>query len=326
MRFVHAPHAAARVAAMGAVALLFLLLMAGYATAVEVESSSRDHLDGADLRVRLAATDPTGTVMLLVDDTVVRAAPGVPGQSLDFGVVGLLPGSHEVVARVTGRDASAESQPLALRVWGRPLPAMLVRPGEYAAQRSSAAVRVGLSTTKLDVYLNGRLLNSRAVLEGTLAGMGLLELAPGVNTVKLVSSNPVASTTSTFKVRRLQFPWPTCIVIDKSEFKLYWVRNGVLVKAYPIAVGKAHSPTPAAVWRIDAKYHTDPRGVYGPRKMRLFRQTAHGYAYTAYAIHGTNQPWVIGTQASAGCVRLNNRDILELFPQVPLGTMVQTRE
>jgi lipoprotein-anchoring transpeptidase ErfK/SrfK len=119
-------------------------------------------------------------------------------------------------------------------------------------------------------------------------------------------------------------------VIDKSDFKLYWVKGDVLIKVYPIAIGRAGMETPLAIWKINAKYHTDPKGVYGPRKMRLFRRYASGggykYVYTAYGIHGTNQPWVIGTKASHGCIRLYNRDILELWPQVPIGTTVQTRQ
>lgn len=126
------------------------------------------------------------------------------------------------------------------------------------------------------------------------------------------------------------YPWKTYIVIDKSQYRLYWVRNGMLIKVYPIAHGKSSTPTPSRVWRIDAKYHTDPRGVYGPRKMRLFKQvsTSRGYryVYTAYGIHGTNEPWVIGTKASHGCIRMYNKDVLELWPQVPLGTMVVTRD
>jgi hypothetical protein len=127
-----------------------------------------------------------------------------------------------------------------------------------------------------------------------------------------------------------KYPWSTYIVIDKSSFKLYWVRKGSLIKVYPIAHGKASTPTPNKVWRIDAKYRTDPSSVYGPRKMRLFKRvsTTYGYryVYTAYGIHGTNQPWVIGTRASHGCIRMYNRDVLELWPQVPIGTMVITRD
>lgn len=126
-----------------------------------------------------------------------------------------------------------------------------------------------------------------------------------------------------------KYPWRTYIVIDKSSFKLYWVKNKVLRKIYPIAHGKPGWATPERVWRIDAKYHTSPGSVYGPRKMRMFKRvkTSRGnrYVFTAYAIHGTNQEWVIGTRASHGCIRMYNKDVRELFPQVPYGTMVVTR-
>jgi L,D-transpeptidase ErfK/SrfK len=59
--------------------------------------------------------------------------------------------------------------------------------------------------------------------------------------------------------------------------------------------------------------------------MRLFKRVGGRYVFTAYGIHGTNQEWVIGTRASHGCIRMYNRDVLELFPQVPVGTPVVTR-
>ena len=84
--------------------------------------------------------------------------------------------------------------------------------------------------------------------------------------------------------------------------------------------------TPApATWKILAKYHTSPGSVSGPRKMRLFRQRGSRFVFSRYGIHGTNQEWVIGTKASHGCIRMYNRDVLKLFPQVPMGTMVYTR-
>lgn len=124
-----------------------------------------------------------------------------------------------------------------------------------------------------------------------------------------------------------KYPWKNYIVIDKSSYKLYLVKNGWLIKTYPIAHGR-NNWTPERVWRVGAKY---PRtgGVYGPRKMRLFKRvkTLRGYRYvhTSYLIHGTNQPWVIGTQASAGCIRMYNKDVIDLYPRVPMGTMVVTR-
>jgi len=126
------------------------------------------------------------------------------------------------------------------------------------------------------------------------------------------------------------YSWSRYIVIDKSEFRLYHVIDGYIDAIYPIAHGKPSTPTPSRVWRIDAKYYSDPLGVYGPRKMRLFQRVWNGYSYSyrysSYLIHGTNEPWVIGTQASAGCIRLDNADVLKLYPRVSLGTMVVTRE
>ena len=97
---------------------------------------------------------------------------------------------------------------------------------------------------------------------------------------------------------------------------------------YPVAHGR-HNCTPVRTWKVLAKYKTNPSSVYGPRKMRLFKRVGkkghYRWVFTKYGIHGTNQPWVIGTQASHGCIRMYNKDILKLWPQVPLGTYVITR-
>lgn len=39
-------------------------------------------------------------------------------------------------------------------------------------------------------------------------------------------------------------------------------------------------------------------------------------------IHGTNEEGLIGTPASHGCIRMKNKDVIELFDLVPLGTHV----
>ena len=41
-----------------------------------------------------------------------------------------------------------------------------------------------------------------------------------------------------------------------------------------------------------------------------------------YAIHGTNRPGSIGSFASYGCIRMHNKDILDLFSRVNVGTPV----
>lgn len=43
---------------------------------------------------------------------------------------------------------------------------------------------------------------------------------------------------------------------------------------------------------------------------------------TLYRIHGTNQPWTVGTATSSGCIRLTNEDIVDLYERVPVGVGV----
>jgi lipoprotein-anchoring transpeptidase ErfK/SrfK len=41
-----------------------------------------------------------------------------------------------------------------------------------------------------------------------------------------------------------------------------------------------------------------------------------------FRIHGTNEPWSIGTSVSSGCIRLTNDDIVDLYERTPVGTSV----
>ena len=47
---------------------------------------------------------------------------------------------------------------------------------------------------------------------------------------------------------------------------------------------------------------------------------------TVYRIHGTNQPRTIGHAVSSGCFRLVNRDVIDLYSRVPVGTKVVVRQ
>jgi lipoprotein-anchoring transpeptidase ErfK/SrfK len=42
-------------------------------------------------------------------------------------------------------------------------------------------------------------------------------------------------------------------------------------------------------------------------------------------IHGTNQPWLIGSDVSHGCIRVKNGPIRRLAKILPLGTPVHIR-
>jgi lipoprotein-anchoring transpeptidase ErfK/SrfK len=281
-----------------------------------------------DVTVTMAASDPTGTVMLVVDGAVVCTAAGDTGAEVGFPAVQMRPGYHRVRAGLRFPSGIVRSgEQVRVRVWGVPgRPKMLNPPAGYAGKSVSVRARAGSSTSSMTLSVNGKYVRTVACQPGSSAGFGTVYLPKGTSTFSIVSENPFGERASySYRVRRLIWPWATCIVIDKSQFRLYWVRNGALVKTYRIAIGKPSTPTPSRTWKILSKERTDPHGVFGPRKLRLYKQSGSGWLRTGYGIHGTNEPWVIGTMASHGCIRLTNSDILELWPQVPYGTMVQTR-
>ena len=211
---------------------------------------------------------------------------------------------------------------------------VLVSPAEtFVARWADVRVTAGSSTTSMTVLFNGSPVGSTACTTGATLSFGRVAVPPGTSSLTVIASDAEGQTrTVAYPVRRVEYSWATCMIVDKSDYRLYWIRNDVLVKSYAIAHGKRRTPTPAALWIVGRKERTPPRGVYGPRKLRLFRRVYAGrrrgyrYRYTNYGIHGTDQPWVIGTMASHGCIRLTNANILDLWPQVPVGTIVQTRQ
>jgi len=61
-----------------------------------------------------------------------------------------------------------------------------------------------------------------------------------------------------------------------------------------------------------------PDNPLGARALYLYQ----GGRDTHFRVHGTNEPWTIGTEVSNGCIRLINDDIIDLYDGTPLGTTV----
>lgn len=62
-----------------------------------------------------------------------------------------------------------------------------------------------------------------------------------------------------------------------------------------------------------------PNNPLGPRALYLYRDGAD----LGYRLHGTLEPWSIGTDASSGCIRMFNEDVIDLYQRCPMGTAVQ---
>ncbi len=104
------------------------------------------------------------------------------------------------------------------------------------------------------------------------------------------------------------------IIVHTASRRLELYEGGRLIGSYPIAIGKAHTPTPHGNFSIVSK-HINPGGPFGSRWLGL---SIHGYG-----IHGTNNPSSIGTAASKGCIRMHNHDVENLSRSVDIGTTVK---
>ena len=132
---------------------------------------------------------------------------------------------------------------------------------------------------------------------------------------------------------------PGTIVVDSDNKFLYYVLPKGQAIRYGIAVGEeaqawsgiakvgrmeewpAWVPTPgeqARLGPLPAYVTGGPHNPMGARGMYLYS----GNKDTLYRIHGTNEPWTIGTNASSGCIRLTNEDIVDLYNRTPIGAKV----
>ena len=120
------------------------------------------------------------------------------------------------------------------------------------------------------------------------------------------------------------------IVVRLRSHKLRLWRGTKIVATYPVAVGTRSTPTPRGLFYVVEllKPH-NPNGSYGPYAFGL---SAHSQRLKTFAggdgrvgLHGTDQPGLIGSSVSHGCIRLRNAAIRRLAQILPLGTPVLIR-
>jgi lipoprotein-anchoring transpeptidase ErfK/SrfK len=128
---------------------------------------------------------------------------------------------------------------------------------------------------------------------------------------------------------------PGTIVIDTPNKFLFLVQGDGKALRYGVGVGRpgftwsgvktvsakkewpAWTPPPEMlVRRPDLPRHMEggPENPLGARAMYL--------GSSLYRIHGSNEPWTIGTNVSSGCIRMRNEDVIDLYGRVNVGARV----
>ncbi len=136
---------------------------------------------------------------------------------------------------------------------------------------------------------------------------------------------------------------PGTVVVDPSARYLYFVMPGGKAMRYSVAVGPASrnftgeaiidrkaawprwTPTDNMIKRSPEHYGRFKDGVDGgpgnPMGARALYIQKDGVD-TYYRVHGTNDPSSIGKAVSAGCIRLLNQDVMDLYKRVNIGARI----
>jgi L,D-transpeptidase catalytic domain len=120
----------------------------------------------------------------------------------------------------------------------------------------------------------------------------------------------------------------TRLVVDLEQLTATLYRRGRPVFAAPVGVGEPAWPTPEGHFYVRNKLTDFASPAYGPlafgtsaRSAVLTDWPAGGFV----GIHGTDRPDLLPGRVSHGCIRMRNRDIIELGRLMPVGTPVEIR-
>lgn len=172
------------------------------------------------------------------------------------------------------------------------------------------------------------LVDSSSKIYEVQAGDSLAKIAKASGTTVdlLKKSNNLSNDTIRQGMRLKVMTAKFSVVVDKSQNILLLKENENVIKTYKVSTGSNNS-TPAGVFKIENKLMDpvwysagaavpagSPKNILGTRWM--------GISKPGYGIHGTTDPASLGRQVTAGCVRMLNADVEELYVILPTGTEV----
>ncbi len=189
--------------------------------------------------------------------------------------------------------------------------------------------------------LNIKLLKSPMMMPGKeyyaiQSGDYLQKIARKYNTtVPLIKEmNGLETDTIRSGARLLVYNGNFSIRVSKSQNTLDLMAGKQLFKRYPVGTGK-FGKTPSIEFTVVDKIveppwtrpadnkqieYGDPENVLGTRWMKIVSNDHP--EITGFGIHGTWERDSIGKQSSAGCIRMLNEDVEELFDLIPRKTPV----
>jgi lipoprotein-anchoring transpeptidase ErfK/SrfK len=165
------------------------------------------------------------------------------------------------------------------------------------------------------------------VVQATMADL-LARLVDGHDlvTVQTVELQPTVTRAAFNKV----------LLLRQREHRLYLYQHGVQTHSWLVATGTGNYPTPTGQYHVTHKRFMPtwtnpapdgwgkdlpafiPPGAGNPLGIRALNWSGGG----GIRFHGTSEIGSLGQNASHGCVRLSNRDVVQLYDLVDVGTTI----
>ncbi len=187
----------------------------------------------------------------------------------------------------------------------------------------------------------------RSLLAATALAMGMgFATCGGASAGNPFDSGPIADFMNIFKeqaIPRETIAWkgaekPGTIVVSTSQRRLYYVLGGGQAVRYGVGVGRQgfswsgqKSVTMKKEWpawrppaQMLARRPDLPRFMAGGQDNPLGARAMY-LGSSLYRIHGSNEPETMGAAVSSGCIRMTNKDVVDLYDRVKVGTKVIVR-
>ena len=199
---------------------------------------------------------------------------------------------------------------------------------DHPDMENVAAVQDDLGKLNLELIFSNTSLPEKTVMYEVAPGDGLAKIAKKYGTTIDLIKKRNNLKSDTIRVGQKLNIWTGSfnIVVDKSQNILILKDANEVVKVYNVSTGENNS-TPVGKFKIVSRL-IDPvwfhRGVVVPSGSpdNVLGTRWLGFDFPGYGIHGTVEPESIGKQVTAGCVRMRNEEVEELYNLIPVGAEV----
>lgn len=148
-------------------------------------------------------------------------------------------------------------------------------------------------------------------------------------------ASTVALTAETERPKVHSAHFDQVLLLRIGENKLYLYEDGKITHHWTVATGQPAYPTPTGMHEITEKRYMPtwvnpdptgwgvgmpasiPPGIGNPLGLRALNWSADGIRF-----HGTSAIYSLGYNASHGCVRMSNQEVIDLYEMVDVGTPI----